>query len=117
MKNFTLLFLIIFFTFLACKKDQPKQKYVTINYLEVNRIQEKLNKLLQGDVYKVWRENACFNDSLGDKHLTFVGTSHNQDTTHAQFQVLEDLFNEVKPQIAYNEGGNWKIEGKYKSRN
>jgi hypothetical protein len=116
MKN-SLLFLLVIITIFSCKKDQPKQKYTTISYLEVNKIQESLNKLLQGDVYKVWRENACFNDSLVDKHLTFVGTSHNQDTTHAQFQVLEDLFNEVKPQIAFNEGGNWKIEGKYKSRN
>lgn len=116
MKNLTLLS-IIFITFVACKKDQHKQKYTTINYLEVNKIQENLNKLLQGDVYKVWRENACFNDSLGDKHLTFVGTSHNQDTTHAQFQIIEELFNEVKPQIAFNEGGNSKIAGKYKSRN
>ncbi len=116
MKN-SLLFLLIIITIFSCEKDQSKQKYTTINYLEVNRIQESLNKLLQGDIYKVWRENACFNDSLGEKHLTFVGTSHNQDTTHAQFQVLEDLFNEVKPQIAFNEGGNSKIAGKYKSRN
>ena len=116
MKNLALL-LSVFITCLACKKDQPKQKYTTINYLKVNKIQENLNKLLQGNVYDVWRKNACFNNSLGDKHLTFVGTSHNQDTTHAQFQILEELFNEVKPQIAFNEGGNWKIEGKYKSRN
>lgn len=113
----SLLLLSMFVSFLACKKDQHKQKYTTINYLEVNKIQENLNKLLQGDVYKVWRENACFNDSLGEKHLTFVGTSHNKDTTHAQFQIIEELFNEVKPQIAFNEGGNWKIAGKYKSRN
>ncbi|WP_266367202.1 hypothetical protein [Tellurirhabdus rosea] len=41
----------------------------------------------------------------GEKRLVFVGCDHVRDTTHRQFSMIEQYFRQVKPQIAFNEGG------------
>jgi hypothetical protein len=41
----------------------------------------------------------------GKKRLVFIGCDHNTDTSHAQYRTIEQYFNDLKPQIAFNEGG------------
>lgn len=110
-------FLLIFSLFFNCKKEKETIKYSTIDYLEVSIIQDGLNKLLQKDFYSNWLKYSTFSDSSGAKKLVFVGCSHVQDTAHPQFKIMKKLFAEIQPEIAFNEGGNWRIKGKYKAEN
>lgn len=51
----------------------------------------------------------------GPKRLVFVGCDHNRDTMHRQFALIEAYFARLKPQVAFNEGG--QITKHYVSRN
>jgi hypothetical protein len=52
----------------------------------------------------------------GNKRLVFVGCEHTRDTAHPQFAAIERYFNDLKPQIAFNEGGQVKDSVRYRSR-
>ncbi|PBQ32606.1 hypothetical protein CNR22_12770 [Sphingobacteriaceae bacterium] len=40
-----------------------------------------------------------------NKRLVFIGCEHQQDSSHPQFGIIEKYYRELKPQIAFNEGG------------
>ncbi len=45
-----------------------------------------------------------------NKHLIYYGTEHSFDPTDSMFLDIEKRFNELKPDIAFNEGGNdWPV--------
>ncbi|WP_169739288.1 hypothetical protein [Dyadobacter crusticola] len=39
------------------------------------------------------------------KRLVFIGCDHVRNVHHPQFQLIEALFKQMSPQIAFNEGG------------
>jgi len=41
----------------------------------------------------------------GQKRLVFIGCDHSRDTTSGFFKVIGRYFNDLKPDIAFNEGG------------
>lgn len=98
-------------------KEAEKPNFQTIDYLKVSQIQDSLNVRLKEDFYGNWLKYGTFKNSFGNKTLVFVGCSHVQDSTHPQFKIMKNLFQEIKPEIALNEGGDWHIKGKYKSEN
>ncbi|SOD97779.1 hypothetical protein [Spirosoma fluviale] len=49
------------------------------------------------------------------KHLVFVGCNHTRDSTDRQVRILQKLFAQLKPQIAFNEGGQVKPSLHYPS--
>ncbi len=53
----------------------------------------------------------------GDKHLVFIGCEHQEDITHPQFHEIERCYKELKPQVAFNEGGQIPEQKKYASLN
>jgi hypothetical protein len=53
----------------------------------------------------------------GTKRIVFIGCEHQADTNHAQFKAIEQYFDLVKPQIAFNEGGQVPDSVHYKTRN
>lgn len=51
----------------------------------------------------------------GAKRLVFIGCEHVYDTTHRQYDAIDRHFAELKPQIAFNEGGT--VTRRFASRN
>jgi hypothetical protein len=50
------------------------------------------------------------NIKKGNKHLIYYGAKHSFDPTDSMFLDIEKRFNELKPDIAFNEGGNdWPL--------
>lgn len=49
------------------------------------------------------------------KRLVFVGCNHTRDSTDRQFTAIQTLFAQLKPQIAFNEGGQVKPSLHYPS--
>jgi hypothetical protein len=52
-----------------------------------------------------------------NKRIIFIGCEHQADSTHPQFQKIEQYFTELKPQIAFNEGGQIKDSVHFQSVN
>ena len=42
--------------------------------------------------------------------LLYFGSEHSVDITHPQFNLMNNLWNEFKPTIAFSEGGIWELE-------
>lgn len=54
--------------------------------------------------------------SKGDKQLTFVGALHTRELTH-QADSKENAFYRLRPQIAFNEGGQIQADKTFRDRN
>lgn len=52
-----------------------------------------------------------------NKRLVFIGCDHNRDSTHPQFKAIEQYFNDLKPGITFNEGGQWPDSTHFSSLN
>ena len=81
--------------FMACQKQEKAAiKYQTRDYVTVGKMFPSVKPPYVIDV------------SNGKKRLVFVGCEHVYgDTTHPEFAKIEQLFADLKPQIAFNEGG------------
>jgi hypothetical protein len=104
------LLLIIFFWNCDNKKDKTEKsefnsKYTTRSYVTV------------GKMFDTIQPPYIINISEGKKQLVFIGCDHNTDTTHAQFKSIDSLFKKLKPQIAFNEGGQIRDSIHFKSIN
>jgi hypothetical protein len=116
--NRTILYFIpilLFFQF--CENRLENKPYKVNNYLQVKSMLDSINSLPESDLLTTWRNEITFYDSVGKKQIVFVGCSHSSsDTTHPQYLIMEDLFNKTKPQLAFNEGGDWGLKGKFKNK-
>lgn len=74
-------------------KGKLEEKYKMLDYVEVGKILPEIKAPYVIDV------------SNGDKRIVFIGCEHVRDTTHQQFATIKQCFNDLKPQIAFNEGG------------
>ena len=93
MKRVLIISLVALFT--ACQKQEKAAiKYQTRDYVTVGKMFPSVKPPYVIDV------------SNGKKRLVFVGCEHVYgDTTHPEFAKIEELFADLKPQIAFNEGG------------
>jgi hypothetical protein len=70
-----------------------------LNYTEVGKMMDSVTAPYVLDISK------------GAKRLVFIGCKHQQDSTHQQYKVIEKYYHDLKPQLAFNEGGQlpkWK---------
>lgn len=81
--------------------------YPTKNYLEVAHY---------FDTVKNTRFPYVIHLKEGKKELVFIGTAHTRDVTQ-QADSIDFYFNLIKPQIAFNEGGQIAKEKHYTTRN
>ena len=101
----------------SCAKKDDNQTYKVNNYLVVKTRLDSINSLPESDLLSNWRNEIAFYDSVGHKQIVFVGCSHSSnDTTHPQYIIMEELFNKSKPQLAFNEGCDWGLKGKFKTK-
>jgi hypothetical protein len=92
-KNAVLFFLIS--ACLAChstQQRQPLQRPVR-DYITVGKMMDTIQPPYIIDLHQ------------GKKRLVFIGCDHNQDSLHPQYAVIARYANDLKPQIAFNEGG------------
>jgi hypothetical protein len=87
------------------EKQPPAEPYRMIDYVEV------------GKGFDTVRTPYVIDLKNGNKRLVFVGCEHTRDTAHPQFAAIERYFNDLKPQVAFNEGGQVKDSVRYRSRN
>jgi hypothetical protein len=99
-----ILFLFLFVGQSSCHivKNGP---YLTRNYVHVGHMMGHLQAPYVIDL------------TNGQKRLVFIGCDHDNDSTKREFVELGRYFTTLKPQIAFNEGGQVKPEKHYASRN
>lgn len=119
-----ILLLPLLLSCISCKEKPDKEKpevkqdfYPVLDYKIVKLHLDTLNIRL--------REQADSNGgkyiipytelSNGQKRLVFFGTSHVRNVDHPQFSQLIDAFNKLKPEVAFNEGGNVRADQRYPS--
>ncbi len=106
-KNFALLLLTLAS---ACQnrkvpEDEVSTGYQMIDYVEVGKMMDTLEA------------PYVINVEQGSKRVVFFGTVHVRDSTHRQFAILKNYFDELQPQLAFNEGGQVSEDTHYNSLN
>lgn len=106
LRSFVLLFLV-HGIMAGCQpkkaKDEPEQRFRTVDYVEVGRRMEHAQTPYVIDV------------ANGLKRLVFIGCNHVRDSTDQQFTLIQQYFNQLKPQVAFNEGGQINESVRYPS--
>ncbi|MBL7816615.1 MAG: hypothetical protein JNL70_16460 [Saprospiraceae bacterium] len=108
LKNPVIIFLL--FLIIGCQQtvkttnDNTTTHYVTKTYVEVGRLFDSITPPYIIDL------------TNGNKRLVFVGCEHQLPDTHRQFKIIEQYFNELNPQITFNEGGQWADSIKFASK-
>jgi hypothetical protein len=102
--------LVLCFFVCACAQDfkvntQSASAIKPLSYVLVGKIMDSLKAPYIIDVYQ------------GSKRLIFVGCEHEQDSMHPQFKKIEGSYSELKPQLAFNEGGQISENVHYVSMN
>lgn len=106
--KYSLLTAIVLFSFFACTKEQKAETlaYKSRDYREVKLRLDTLNAKLQAEADSTGTFTFPYTDLVnGKKHLIFFGASHTRDLEHPQFLQIENAFRKMKPEIAFNEGG------------
>jgi len=85
-------------TIVACQSSSRKDPalpmtFKTIDYVTVGKMMDSIKPPYIIDL------------SNGQKRIVFIGCDHNRDTAHPQFKAIQRYFEDLKPQIAFNEGG------------
>ena len=76
------------------KKDPvPTVAFRTIDYVTVGKMMDSI------------RPPYVIDLSNQHKRVVFIGCDHNRDSTHPQYGIIQRYFDDLKPQIAFNEGG------------
>ncbi len=109
MRQITLI-LLFAFTLGRCQPRQsveeaPPESYEMIDYVKVGEMMDTVEAPYVVDAMN------------GKKRVVLVGCVHVRDSTHRQFAVLERYFNELQPQVAFNEGGQESEGTHYNSLN
>jgi hypothetical protein len=102
--------------FSSCEKVQKEEvtQYAVRDYRTVKLYLDTLNAQLQAQLDSTGTWTMQYeNLTNGKKHLIFFGSSHVRDTSHPQFAQLARVFIDMKPQIAFNEGGQIPFDRHY----
>lgn len=76
-----------------------------VDYVEVGKMMDTIEAPYIIDVER------------GLKRIVFFGTVHVRDSTHRQFAILKKYFEDLQPQVAFNEGGQVSETTHYRSLN
>lgn len=106
MKHIYLLIVCAVFV-VGCKplKTSQVEYYQTIDYVTVGQQFSSVETPYVIDLKK------------GNKRLVFIGCSHTRDTTSSEFTTIEKYFEELLPQVTFNEGGQIPATLSFQSRN
>ena len=89
--------LFVYISITGCQSgktnDESTGQFHTVDYVDVGKRMEHVQTPYVIDV------------SNGAKHLVFIGCNHVRDSTDRQFAVIQQYFAQLKPQVAFNEGG------------
>ncbi|MDR6653636.1 hypothetical protein [Chitinophaga ginsengisegetis] len=85
-------YLILALGIIACNTP-AKEKLHTIDYVTVGKMMDTI------------RPPYVIDLTNKNKRLVFIGCDHNRDSTHPQFKAIEKYFNDLRPEITFNEGG------------
>ena len=99
-------FIICLCVIIACNSKPPQRKQFTpIDYVTVGKMMDSIQPPYVIDI------------ANNGKHLVFIGCDHNNDSAHAQYNVIERFANSLQPQVTFNEGGQIADSVHYKSKN
>ena len=115
-KGKNLIFLMLISFLVSCNGKGDTTRYNVVDYLEVRNLLDSLNQRLQQD----FDSSGSYEQPVqvlnnGKKALIFFGANHSRDLNHPQFKQLRKLFNEFKPEITINEGGQVPSDRHYAS--
>lgn len=119
MKYTSFLFSLILLIVFSCSKEkvQEESEYKVYDYRTVKLYLDTLNAELQKELDSTGTWTMQYEDlSDGEKRLIFFGTSHVRDVSHPQFAQLAKVFINMKPEIAFNEGGQIPADRHYPTR-
>ncbi|MBD2752383.1 hypothetical protein [Spirosoma validum] len=85
--------------------DEPKRHFHTVDYVDVGK---QMNRVPTPYIVDVSHQS---------KRLIFIGCDHIRDSTNKQFAVIQRCFSQLKPQVAFNEGGQINESVHYSSLN
>jgi hypothetical protein len=77
----------------SCHRSTENITYKTRDYLTVGKMMDTIKPPYIVDAHN------------GTKRVVLMGCDHNRDPDHPQFASIERYFNELKPQVTFNEGG------------
>ncbi len=104
LRLFYLVFIGLFMV--ACTSSTVKNTvYQTRDYITVGKMMDSIKPPYIVDV------------ASGNKRIVFIGCDHNNDSTHPQYAAIEKYAMALKPQVAFNEGGQIADTIHYTSRN
>ncbi len=86
-------FLLLLFSCKEKSKPESITHYETVDYVKVGQLFDSIKPPYIIDVQN------------GKKRIVFIGCEHQADTNHPQFKAIEHYFEVMRPQIAFNEGG------------
>ncbi len=100
----------LFFFLSACngekqKNTEKRESSVPRDYVAVGKLMDSISAPYVIDV----------RDGL--KRLVFIGCVHEKDSMHPQFKLIEEVYADLKPQIAFNEGGEIPDDMRFSSFN
>jgi hypothetical protein len=107
----SLTLLILCIAIASCKQKNLESgisdtTYITRDYLTVRKYLDTLNAKMQGELDSTGSYTIPYTDlTNGKKRLVFIGASHGRSVGDPQFTLIEKVFKEANPEIAFNEGG------------
>jgi hypothetical protein len=102
MNKWIIIFYGCFLFSCATKQSKP---FVTRDYVTVGKMMDSIQPPYVIDI------------ANNSKHLVFIGCDHNNDSSHAQYGVIERYANSLQPQVSFNEGGQIPDSIHYTSKN
>lgn len=107
MKN--LILLLLFALILGCKETPKKEVSTPITHFETR------DYVVVGQMFDTIKTPYIIDVKNGNKRIVFIGCDHQMPDTHPQFKAIETYFNALKPQITFNEGGQWADSIRFKT--
>jgi hypothetical protein len=97
----TLIVLLLFALILACKETPNKETSTPITHFDTR------DYVIVGKMFDTIIPPYIIDVKKDNKRIVFIGCEHQMEANHRQFAAIEQYFMELKPQITFNEGGQW----------
>ena len=119
---FRFISLLSFSLFIACQNEKAPAAEITpydvLDYRKVKLVLDTMNAERRAQFDSTGTYTIEYTElSNGNKQLIFIGTSHTRNVDDPQFKLLAEKFRKMKPQIAFNEGGEIEKNKRYESIN
>lgn len=104
----TALLIFCAIAFCHCQNQKTVEEVSSVGYQMVDYVKV-------GEMMDTVEAPYVIDVQQGKKRVVLVGCVHVYDSTHQQFTVLQNYFKEIRPQIAFNEGGQVSEDTHYSS--